>query len=54
MTNPNFDLHEHIYGTWQQSRFAGTWHRPCIVLGCKCISLDNDEGDNDEGDQSND
>lgn len=56
MTNPNSspDLHEHIYGTWQQSRFTGTWHRPCTIPGCKWISLDNDEGDdNDEGESEN-
>lgn len=52
MTNLNPDLHEHIYGTWQQSRFAGTWHRACTVPGCKWISLDNDEGENDNTGES--
>lgn len=45
MTDYDPDSHEHIYGTWQQSRFTGTWHRPCTVLGCKFITLDGSEDD---------
>lgn len=39
--------HEHEWGPVEISRFAGTPHRKCQVVGCKEISLDLD--DNDEG-----
>lgn len=38
----------HEWGDWQQSRMAGTWHRPC--LHCRYITLDGPEGDETGGD----
>jgi len=35
--------HEHKFGPFEESRFAGTLHRKCVVPGCKAISLDGDE-----------
>jgi DnaJ-class molecular chaperone len=35
--------HEHKFGPFEESRFAGTLHRKCVVPGCKVISLDGDE-----------
>jgi hypothetical protein len=37
--------HEHRFGPFERSRFAGTVHRKCLEPGCKVISLDDDEGD---------
>ena len=34
--------HEHIFSPYgERSRFAGTWHYPCTVPGCRVISLDH-------------
>lgn len=37
--------HEHQFGLFELSRFAGTLHRKCTVPGCKVITLDRDEVD---------
>jgi hypothetical protein len=39
--------HEHQWGAITHSRYAGTVHRPCLVVGCTIINLDFDEEDDD-------
>jgi len=35
--------HEHRFGPFETSRFAGTLHRKCQEPGCKEITLDGDD-----------
>ena len=43
--------HKHRWGRLEQSRFAGTWHRKCLVEGCRFINAyDDDEDDDDQDD----
>lgn len=41
------DDHEHVYGPFELSRFAGTPHRKCQVAGCKAWTLDGDDEDDE-------
>jgi DnaJ-class molecular chaperone len=35
--------HKHEFGPFEESRFAGTMHRKCVVPGCDAVSLDGED-----------
>jgi len=50
MTTTDTDTdHQHRWGAVTVSRFTGTPSRPCLVDGCRVVSLDLSDDDEAEG-----